>query len=234
MKGHLFHLTVSLFHYLTLLLSYSLTLLLSHCLTVLHIVSLPDKQSAMEVIKHKEETLFDEFFEVRRGVLQFERFDGTLSPEVTRYSFSKWDAVAILVYHKERDAYILVKQMRYPPTHHGINPWLTEIVAGGISPGEDEEDAAYREVIEEVGYKPITIRRITRFYVSPGIMSERITLFYAEVNESTKLNDGGGLTDEDEDIELVWIPKSSALEWVAQQEIGDSKTIVALLWHQRL
>ncbi|MBK9104000.1 MAG: hypothetical protein IPL92_05395 [Saprospiraceae bacterium] len=78
----------------------------------------------MEVIKHKEETLFDEFFEVKRSILQFERFDGSMSPEVTRYSFSKWDAVAILVYHKDRDAYILVKQMRYPPTHHGINPWM--------------------------------------------------------------------------------------------------------------
>jgi 8-oxo-dGTP pyrophosphatase MutT (NUDIX family) len=83
---------------------------------------------------------------------------GHLSPEVTRYSFSKWDAVAILVYHTTRDAYILVKQMRYPPTHHGVDPWMTEIVAGGISPGENEEDAAYREVIEEVGYKPAADR----------------------------------------------------------------------------
>ncbi len=59
-------------------------------------------------------------------------------------------------------------------------------------------------------------------------------LFYAEVDESAKLNDGGGLTDEDEDIQLVWVPKSSALEWVAQQEIGDSKTMVAMLWHQQM
>jgi ADP-ribose pyrophosphatase len=187
----------------------------------------------MEVIKHKEETLFEEFFEVKRSVLQFERFDGTMSPEVTRYSFSKWDAVAILVYHKDRDAYILVRQMRYPPTHHGIDPWFTEIVAGGITPGEDEEDAAYREVIEEVGYKPLTIERIMRFYVSPGIMSERITLFYAEVDEHCKMHDGGGLTDEDEDIQLVWVPRAEAIEWVDKQEIGDSKTIVAMLWHQR-
>ena len=185
----------------------------------------------MEVIKHKEETLFDEFFEVRRGVLQFEKFDGSLSPEVTRYSFAKWDAVAILVYHTEKDAYLLVNQMRYPPTHHGINPWLTEIVAGGISPGEDEEDAAYREVMEEVGYKPLRLERITRFYVSPGIMSERITLFFAEVDESCRLHSGGGLLDEDEDIQLIWIPKTKVVEWISQQEIGDAKTILALLWH---
>ena len=203
-----------------------LTVSLSYCLTIF-----TSNDTDMEVIKHKEETLFDEFFEVRRGVLQFEKFDGSLSPEVTRYSFAKWDAVAILVYHTEKDAYLLVNQMRYPPTHHGINPWLTEIVAGGISPGEDEEDAAYREVMEEVGYKPLRLERITRFYVSPGIMSERITLFFAEVDESCRIHGGGGLLDEDEDIQLIWVPKAKAVEWISQQEIGDAKTILALLWH---
>ena len=131
----------------------------------------------MDIIKYDEETLFNEFFEVRRSRLRFERFDGTMSPEVVRYSFSKWDAVAVLVYHVEKDAYILVRQMRYPPTHHQMDPWFTEIVAGGISPGEDEEAAGIREVLEETGYEPLSMQRIMRFYVSPGIMSERITLF---------------------------------------------------------
>jgi len=175
-----------------------------------------------------EETPFKEFFHIRKARLQFEKFDGTMSSEVVRYSFSKWDAVAALVYHRTRDAYILVRQMRYPPIHQGINPWMTEIVAGGITPGEDERDAAHREIIEETGYKPIWLEPMTTFYVSPGIMSERITLFYAEVDESSKINNGGGLQDEDEDIQLVWVPKKEALEWLAEQSIGDAKTIIAI------
>ncbi len=185
----------------------------------------------MDVIKHKEESLFNEFFEVHRSLLQFQRFDGTMSPEVTRYSFTKWDAVGILVYHTTRESYILVRQMRYPPTHHDIDPWLTEIVAGGISPGEETEAAASREVIEEIGYQPISIERVMQFYVSPGIMSERITLFYAEVDETSKIDEGGGVPHEDEDIQLIWLPKSQVLEWIAQQPVGDAKTIAALLWH---
>ena len=185
----------------------------------------------MDVIKLKEESLFNEFFEVHRSLLQFRRFDGTLSPEVTRYSFTKWDAVAVLVYHVSKESYILVRQMRYPPTHHGIDPWLIEIVAGGISPGEDEEAAGRRELIEEVGYDAIAFERVMQFYVSPGIMSERITLFYAEVDESSKINEGGGLLNEDEDIELIWLPKSHVMEWITQQTVGDVKTIAALLWH---
>ncbi len=187
--------------------------------------------ATMDVIKHKEESLFNEFFEVHRSLLQFQRFDGTMSPEVTRYSFTKWDAVGILVYHTTRESYILVRQMRYPPTHHGIDPWLTEIVAGGISPGEETEVAAFREVVEEIGYEPISIERVMQFYVSPGIMSERITLFYAEVDESSKINEGGGVPHEDEDIQLIWLPKSQVIEWIANQPVGDAKTIAALLWH---
>ncbi len=122
----------------------------------------------MKVDILKEESPFNEFFHVRKARLRFEKFDGTMSPEVVRYSFTKWDAVAALVYHRSKDAYILVRQMRYPPVHHGIDPWMTEIVAGGISPGEDERDAAHREIIEEAGYEPLTLERIMQFYVSPG------------------------------------------------------------------
>jgi hypothetical protein len=73
-----------------------------------------------------------------------------------------------------------------------------------------------------------------QFYVSPGIMSERITLFYAEVDDSCRLNDGGGLLDEDEDIQLIWVPRAEAITWLGQQKIGDSKTLVALMWHQQM
>ena len=186
----------------------------------------------MKVINHSEDILFDEFFEVRKGVLQFEKFDGSFSQPVTRYSFSKWDAVAILVYHRDENAYLLVRQMRYPPVHQDVDPWITEIVAGGISPGEDERDAAYREVIEEVGYRPITFERIMQFYVSPGIMSERIALYYAEVDESSRVSNGGGLLHEDEDIEVIRVPREDVPVWMAKQPIGDAKTILALQWHQ--
>jgi ADP-ribose pyrophosphatase len=192
-----------------------------------------DKEQAFrprQVLTIREEAPFREFFEVRKGTLRFERFDGTMSEEVVRYSFSKWDAVGILVYHRGKDAFLMVRQFRYPPVHHGIDPWMTEIVAGGISPGEEEEAAAAREVEEEVGYVPLTMQRIMRFYVSPGIMSERITLYFAEVDESSRVNDGGGVAHEDEDIEIVPVPRRDALHWLATHDVGDAKTIIALQW----
>ncbi|MGB4847334.1 MAG: NUDIX domain-containing protein [Saprospiraceae bacterium] len=181
-----------------------------------------------------EETVFDKFFHIRKTRLQFENFDGSMSPDVTRYSFEKSDAIAVLVYHVSKDAYILVRQFRIPLLQHKIDPWMTEIVAGGISDGEDAVTAARREVVEEIGYATLNLEKIYFFYVSPGILNERVHLFFAEVDESSKVNEGGGAKYEDEDIELIWLPRSEAMQWVESQRIGDAKTIIALQWHQRM
>ena len=181
----------------------------------------------------KEEIVFDQFFSLCRGKLRFEHFDGSMSREVTRYSFEKSDAVAVLVYHVTKDAYILVRQFRYPPVHQKVDPWLTEIVAGGVEEGEKEAEAAKREVVEEIGYNPLRLERICKCYVSPGLMNERVAIFLAEVDETSKVNNGGGAKGEDEDIELTWIPRSEARNWMEGQAVGDAKTIIALQWHLR-
>ena len=185
----------------------------------------------MKVEIVSDETPFDEFFHIRKSKLKHENFDGSMSREIIRYSFEKPDAVAVLVYHRSLDSYILVRQFRFPLMNHKIDPWMTEIVAGGISEGEDEISAAHREVIEEIGYAPLKLEKIFRFYVSPGILNERVTLFLAEVDESSKVDKGGGLKHEDEDIMLIWIPREEAMDWVKEQFVGDAKSIIAIQWH---
>lgn len=185
----------------------------------------------MKVELIKEEIPFDEFFKIYKADLKFEKFDGTMSQTVTRYSFEKPDAVAVLIYHVSKDAYVLVRQFRYPPLHHHVDPWLFEIVAGGKDEGEKDEAAAQREVEEETGFKVLKIDRICQCYVSPGLMSERVTIFVAEVDDSTKMGNGGGAEGEDEDIELVWIPRAEAGQWMNRQQVGDAKTIISLQWH---
>ncbi len=183
----------------------------------------------LEIIS--DETPFNEFFHIRKTRLRHENFDGSMSPDLTRYSFEKPDAIAALVHHVSRDAYILVRQFRFPLVSHHIDPWMTEIVAGGISEGEDAVTAAKREIIEEIGYAPLKIEKISRFYVSPGILNERVTLFFATVDESSKINEGGGADDEDEDIELIWVPRHEAMQWMESQAVSDAKTMIALQWH---
>ncbi len=185
----------------------------------------------MKVEMISEEIPFDEFFKIYKAQLRFEHFDGSMSEIVTRYNFDKPEAVAVLVYHVTQDAYILVRQFRYPPLRHTVDPWLTEIVAGGRDEVESEMEAAKREVEEEIGYIPLRLEKITTCYVSPGIMSERVAIFLAEVDESSKVNNGGGNKGEDEDIQLVWLLRKDAPAWQESQMVGDAKTIIALQWH---
>jgi ADP-ribose pyrophosphatase len=185
----------------------------------------------MKIDIQREDIIFDEFFEIYKADLRFEQFDGSMSKKVTRYSFEKNDAVAVLVYHTGNDEYLLVRQFRYPPLHHDIDPWMVEIVAGGKDEDESAEEAAGREVIEEIGYEPIRLEKVVTCYVSPGLMNERVSIYVAEVDESSKRNNGGGAKGEDEDIEIVRIKRNEAMKWVEDQEVGDAKTIIAMQWH---
>lgn len=186
-----------------------------------------DENRKMRIDLLEEEVIFDEFFTVKRASLRHEKFDGSMSEELRRYSFEKNDAVAALIYHREKDAVLLVRQHRYPPMKHGLG-WLVEVVAGGVNEGESPDQAIRREIEEEAGYRVQACTPIHDMYVSPGVFSERIKLYMAEVSGEDRINGGGGADDEDEDIELVWIRGEDVEGWLARNRVLDAKTIVAL------
>lgn len=109
---------------------------------------------------------------------------------------------------------------------HG-EPWLVEIVAGMIDPGESPEQAAEREVEEEIGYRPRALHPMGSMVGSPGGLSEKVWLYYAEVSEEESTGEGGGL--EDENIEKVWISQAEAYRMLDEDEIRDAKTQITLL-----
>jgi ADP-ribose pyrophosphatase len=73
------------------------------------------------------------------------------------------------------------------------------------------------------------LEHISTFYLSPGGTSERIILYYAEV-DGEKTSAGGGLAEEGEDIVNVELSVEDALAQVSSGEIADAKTIIAILW----
>lgn len=175
----------------------------------------------------KEEIIFNEFFKVKKAHLTHDKFDGSTSPLLRRYSFEKNNAVCVIAYHSEKESILLVNQHRYPPMVHGIG-WVTEVVAGGLNEGENPDEAIIREMEEEVGYSPKSVELIHDFYVSPGVFTERLKLYYAEITEVDKVNNGGGLDDEDEDIELKWIPIIEVAKLLTSGLIIDAKTIIGI------
>ena len=105
-------------------------------------------------------------------------------------------------------------------------------MAGIIDKNESPDSAARREVAEETGYKVAKLQHISTFYVSPGGSSERIILYYAEVDDSSKIEAGGGVASEQEDIITVELSVMEALEQIQSGEIADAKTILGILWLQ--
>lgn len=181
-----------------------------------------------KVIIHDVQKKLDAFFTVDEATLSFEKYDGTMSSEIKRLNFERKDAVAAVLYDKEKNV-VLIEQFRYPSFTKG-DGWIMEVAAGILKENETPEVAIKREILEETGYSSKKMEHISTFYVSPGGSSERIFLFGVEVELKDKIEHGGGVEEEEEDIRII--EKSLDEFWLEYEEgkIIDAKTIIALMW----
>ena len=125
------------------------------------------------------------------------------------------DSVAVLLYHEEKDAFLLVKQFRPPVYLNDKSKLCTyELCAGIIDKDKALEVIVQEEIEEECGYKvPLeNIERITSFYTNVGISGGSQSLYYAKINESMKIHEGGGINDEQ--IELMYLKVSEFKEFI--------------------
>lgn len=176
-----------------------------------------------------ERLLLDSTLKVKEGQIIRSSEKDTVQ-RFTRQKVERVDAAVVLVYHREFEKVILTRQFRYP-VFHREEEFLLEIVAGKVDPGETPLETAFRETEEEIGYRvlPEKMYHWFSFYASPGYTTEQYHLYYAEVSETDKVNEGGGLANEFEQIELVWYSKSEFFSLVEQGKIKDAKTLVAAL-----
>lgn len=176
----------------------------------------------------KEEVVFDDFFTIKKAEIEHDSFDsGTM--RIERLCFERGDSVTILLYEKDTDSLLFTKQFRYPTIKENEG-WLIELPAGSVDSNESCETAIKREVQEEIGYKLNDLKCIHSFFATPGGVSERMFLFYAEVESSDKTFAGGGKKSEKEDIELVKIQSNQVRTLLNQDYFRDAKTIIGLQW----
>lgn len=159
--------------------------------------------------------------------IQSEEQDGKMGEPVKREIVERGDATAVLIRHTEENAFIFARQLRPPLLRHN-EPWLTEIVAGVIDEGETPEQSARREIEEELGFRAEDLRPLGEMYGSPGGLSEKVYLYYAEVSEKNRVAAGGG-TDKGEDVEEIKIPVEETYGKLDAGEFRDAKTQIALL-----
>lgn len=148
---------------------------------------------------------------------------------IKREVFHRTPAACILLHDRERDIVVLVKQFRLPAHLIGEPSFMIEVPAGLLD-GEDAEDAIRREAMEETGYRIRDVRFVFKALTSPGSVTEVIHFFHASIDLSDRINEGGGLADEHEDIEVLELPLDKAVTMIADGEIIDAKTIMLLQW----
>jgi nudix-type nucleoside diphosphatase (YffH/AdpP family) len=103
----------------------------------------------------------------------------------------------------------------------------------GLLDRDQPEVAIRRETQEETGYQLGAVEKVFEAYMSPGSVTEILYFFIAEYAPSMKVDEGGGLAHEEEEIEVLELPFARAWEMMERGEIRDGKTIL-LLQHIRL
>ncbi len=171
------------------------------------------------------------FFGVEEADLRFRRFDGSLSPPITRAGLVMADAVTVLPYDPCTDRVMLVEQYRFGPQMRGDpNPWSLEPVAGRIDPGEPPDAAARRETAEETGLHLDRLIPVARCYPSPGAVSEYLFLFVGLTDLSSADEGTGGLASESEDIRSHVIPFDRLMALIDSHEVDTGPLLTTAWW----
>ena len=114
--------------------------------------------------------------------------------------------------------WILVRQHRY-----AVGADVLEIPAGTLEPGEDPESCARREIVEETGYRAVTLAPLGLYLPAPGYSDEVIHLFQARVEPDP----AGPAPDDDESIHAVFRRPDEVMDAIRDGRIDDGKTIAA-------
>lgn len=177
------------------------------------------------------ETLYRGFFSLIRYRFRHRLFNGDMSGEVTRDVFERGHAAAMLPYDVQRDEVVLIEQIRISAYDSSPTPWLLELVAGIIEPGETPEDVVRREAKEEAGLTPGRVRPVLNYLSSPGGTSERLAILVGEVDVSLAQGNHG-LEEENEDILVHVVSRQQAYQWVEEGKIDNAASVIALQWLQ--
>ncbi|OBV40075.1 ADP-ribose pyrophosphatase [Janthinobacterium psychrotolerans] len=176
-------------------------------------------------------TLSHDWYLLQKTTFDYLRGDGQWQTQ-TRETYDRGDGATILLYNRAKRTVILVRQFRFPTYREGHDGFLIEAAAGLLEQASPEQRIR-AEVEEETGYRVGQVHKVFDAFMSPGSVTERLHFFAAEYEASSRLNGGGGLAQEGEDIEVLELPLDVALRMVADGRICDGKTIM-LLQHAQL
>lgn len=173
------------------------------------------------------QVLSDSWYTLRKISVELRRRDGQWQ-RLSREAYDRGNGAVLLLWDPRRSTVVLTRQFRLPAFLNGSPDGQLIEACAGLLDGDDPEACIRREAEEETGYRIRTPRKVFEAYMSPGSVTEKLHFFVAEYQPEDRVQAGGGLVQEGEDIEVIEMPLADALAAIASGRIQDGKTIMLL------
>jgi len=178
------------------------------------------------------ETLSADYYVLKKTTFEYQRRDGQWQRQ-SRETYDRGNGAILLLYNAARSTVVLTRQFRFPAYANGCADGMLIEACAGLFDGEDAESCIRRETEEETGFRIRQPKKLFEAYMSPGSVTEKLHFFAAEYEVEDRVGEGGGAAHEGEDIEVIELSLSDAMDMIRTGAIEDGKTIM-LLQHAAL
>jgi len=173
------------------------------------------------------EILSNNWYILNKVTYEYRKKDGSVQTQ-SREAYDRGNGATILLYNQQQRTVILTRQFRIPTYVNGNETGMLIETCAGLLDKDNPEDCIRRETEEETGYQIKDVRKVYEAYMSPGSVTELLYFFIAAYEASMKVNNGGGVEHEEENIEVLEINIDEAMAMVTNGLIKDGKTIMLL------
>lgn len=171
--------------------------------------------------------LSDNWYTLNKYSFDYQQNNGEWKRQ-EREAYDRGNGATILLYNAEKRSVILTRQFRMPTFVNGNADGMMIETCAGLLDENNAEDCIRKEAEEETGYKIEKVRKIFEAYMSPGSVTEIIYFFVAEYSAAMKVSEGGGLAQEQENIEVLELSFDEAYGLIDSGHIKDGKSIMLL------
>jgi ADP-ribose pyrophosphatase len=191
---------------------------------------MPLQDSPATFTGHTRKTLY----EGRRAVA---RHTGVLTTDAGPLALSRdvyeiGEAAGVIAYDPERDLLVLLRQFRMTAHVSGVEADMVEICAGGVDEGESPQQAARRELMEEIGIAASSIEPAFQFMPSAGWMAQLAHVFVARVDASA-IPSRAGLAEEAEHTRPFTATPDEVFAAIDSGGMRNGFALLALGWFAR-
>jgi GDP-mannose pyrophosphatase NudK len=173
------------------------------------------------------EVLSNNWYTLRKITFEYQKKDKTWETQI-REAYDRGNGATILLFNKTTKMVLLTRQFRMPTFLNGNETGMMIEACAGLLDKDNAEDCIRKETEEETGYSVKEVQKIFEIYMSPGSVTEIVYFFIGEYSKDMKINEGGGVDEEQENIEVMELPFEKAYAMIASGEIKDAKTILLL------